>query len=416
MPALCLDCGSRTTPPRCRACGSPRLSAHDELFTLSIAHLDCDAFYASVEKRDAPELADKPVIIGGGKRGVVSTACYVARIRGVRSAMPMFKALALCPDAVVIRPRISYYAEISRQIRAMMDDLTPLVQPLSLDEAFLDLSGTEALHRASPAEMMARLLIRIERELGLTASVGLSHNKFLAKLASEFDKPRGFSVVGRAETLARLAPLPVRAILGVGPAFAATLEREGIRTVADIRRQGAETMLRRHGQAGQRLWQLAHGEDRRRVTPHEAVKSISSETTFERDERDADILDGHLWRLAEKTSDRAKAKDLGGRTVTLKLKRADFRTITRRLTLEDPTQLAGRIYAAAAPLLARELENAPFRLIGVGISGLVAGADADRSDDLLRPDSARAAAVERAADALRARFGDGVILKGRALR
>lgn len=192
---------------------------------MTIAHMDCDAFYASVEKRDNPELASKPVIIGGGKRGVVSTACYVARISGVRSAMPMFQALKLCPDAVVIKPRMSAYVEVSRAVRAMMDELTPEVEPLSLDEAFMDLSGTEKLHGHPQAVMLARLVKRMKDELGITGSIGLSHNKFLAKVASDLDKPRGFSVIGRAETADFLRDKPVRLIWGIGPAAQASLEK-----------------------------------------------------------------------------------------------------------------------------------------------------------------------------------------------
>ena len=180
--------------------------AHDELGQLSIAHMDCDAFYASVEKRDNPTLRDRPVIVGGGTRGVVSTCCYIARIKGVRSAMPMFQALKLCPEAVVVKPRFPAYLEASRAIRAMMEELTPSIEPLSLDEAFLDLSGTARLHGAPPAVLLARLTKRMEDELGLTGSIGLSHNKFLAKIASDLDKPRGFSVIGRAETESFLKP------------------------------------------------------------------------------------------------------------------------------------------------------------------------------------------------------------------
>lgn len=416
MPTLCLDCSS---PPgaalRCPACGSPRRVAHPELTALSIAHLDCDAFYASVEKRDNPALRDRPVIVGGGQRGVVSTACYLARIRGVRSAMPMFKARALCPDAVIVKPRMAVYVEVSRAIRAMMEALTPLVEPLSLDEAFLDLSGTARLHRASPAELMIRLVARIERDLGVTASVGLSHNKFLAKLASEMDKPRGFSVIGRAETLDRLAPLPLRAIWGVGPTFAAMLARDGLATVGDVRARGDAALVQRHGSGGLRLWHLAHGRDARRVSADGAMKSISAETTFDTDLGALAALDGQLWRLAERVAARAKAKGLGGRSVTLKLRQADFRTLTRRATLAEATQLAHVLHATAAPMLARAAGMGPFRLIGIGLSALVPAAEADRAADLLRPEAARATAAERATDAIRARFGSNAILKGRAL-
>jgi DNA polymerase-4 len=417
MSALCRDCLTTfAAGVRCPLCRSPRVIQHPELSDLAIAHMDCDAFYASVEKRDNPGLRDQPVIVGGGTRGVVSTCCYIARIRGVRSAMPMFQALKLCPDAVVVKPRMAVYAEVSRQIRAMMEDLTPAIEPLSLDEAFLDLSGTARLHGAPPAVMLARLIRRMETELGISGSVGLSHNKFLAKIASDLDKPRGFSVIGRAETADFLAARPVRIIWGVGTATQTALERAGIRSISDLLRWDRADLAARFGQMGDRLWHLARGLDSRRVTRDEKVKSISKETTFNEDTSDIDLLDGHLWRLAEQVADRAKAKDMAGRTVTLKLKRADFTGITRRHALPGPTQTADRIYREARALLAACPERGPFRLIGVGISDLGPGAEADRDADLLDPGAATRSAAERATDAIRARFGRDAIIKGRALR
>ncbi|HBD90359.1 MAG TPA: DNA polymerase IV [Gemmobacter sp.] len=417
MPALCRSCLTAfDSGSRCPACRSPRVLAHAELADLSIAHMDCDAFYASVEKRDNPDLRDKPVIVGGGTRGVVSTCCYIARISGVRSAMPMFQALKLCPEAVVVKPRMQAYVEVSRQIRAMMEDLTPAIEPLSLDEAFLDLTGTARLHGAPPAVMLARLVRRMEDELGISGSVGLSHNKFLAKIASDLDKPRGFSVVGRAETQAFLTPKPVRIIWGVGTATQAALEKAGIRTIADLLRWDRVDLVARFGQMGDRLWHLARGEDHRRVSRDEKVKSISKETTFNEDTSDADLLDGHLWRLAEGVADRAKAKDMAGRTVTLKLKRADFSQITRRHALPGPTQTADRIYREARALFDQVPRGAAYRLIGVGISDLTPGRDADLTADLLDPQAETRARAERATDAIRARFGKEAIIKGRALR
>ncbi|MGP1359065.1 DNA polymerase IV [Roseicyclus sp.] len=417
MPALCRDCLTTfETGTRCRACGSPRVTSHPELFALSIAHMDCDAFYASVEKRDNPELRDKPVIIGGGKRGVVSTACYIARIKGVRSAMPMFQALKLCPEAVVVKGRMEVYAEVSRRIRAMMEEMTPAIEPLSLDEAFLDLSGTARLHGQPPAVMLARLTRRMRTELGITGSVGLSHNKFLAKMASDMDKPQGFSVIGRAETLDLLAPKPVGVIWGLGDAGQRALAEAGIRTIADLRRWDRDELIRRFGSQGMRLHDLARGIDTRPVSADRAVKSISNETTFSEDIADIDILDGHIWRLAEKLADRAKAKGLAGRTVTLKLKRDDFRLMTRRVTLPDGTQTADRIYRTARGLYDRMEHPRPYRLIGVGISDLLPAEAADREGDLLDPAAAARAAAERATDRIRARFGPDAILKGRALR
>ncbi|WP_373355445.1 DNA polymerase IV [Pseudoroseicyclus sp. CXY001] len=417
MPALCRAClHAFESGTRCPACRSPRVTSHPELFTLSIAHMDCDAFFASVEKRDRPELRDHPVIIGGGRRGVVSTACYLARIKGVRSAMPMFQALKLCPEAIVVPPRMEAYAEASRAIRAMMDDLTPVIQPLSLDEAFLDLTGTLRLHGAPPAVLLARLTKRMEDELGLSGSIGLSHNKFLAKLASDLDKPRGFSVIGKAETEAFLAPLPVSKIWGIGPAGQASLEKAGIRIFSDLQRWERRELMTRFGQMGDRLWHLARGEDHRPVSAREPVRSISNETTFFEDTSDADLLDGHIWRMAEKVASRAKAKGLAGRVVTLKLKRADFKLLTRRLSLGQPTQMADTLYRTARGLYDASGIKGPFRLIGVGLSELCDAAEADREGDLLDPGASRRAGAERATDAIRARFGKEAIVKGRALR
>ena len=417
MPALCRDCLTRFSGgPRCPACRSPRLVAHAELETLTIAHMDCDAFYASVEKRDNPALRDQPVIVGGGTRGVVSTCCYIARISGVRSAMPMFQALKLCPQAVVVKPRMSVYVDVSRQIRALMERLTPAIEPLSLDEAFLDLTGTERLHGAPAAVLLAGLVKQMEDDLGITGSIGLSHNKFLAKIASDIDKPRGFSVIGRADTAEFLRPKPVRIIWGVGEAGQTALAAAGIRSIADLLRWDRRDLQARFGSMGDRLYHLARGEDLRRVTRDEPMKSISAETTFDEDTSDPDILDGHLWRLAERVSDRAKAKDLAGRTVTLKLKRTDFQIVTRRHSLQDPTQTADRLYREARALYDQGQARGSFRLIGVGLSDLTPAADADRMSDLLDPQAASRRAAERATDAIRARFGQDAIIKGRALR
>ncbi|WP_158965936.1 DNA polymerase IV [Chachezhania sediminis] len=423
-PALCRDCLSwwpdwrppKAGRPRCPSCGGLRLLSHPELFSLSIAHMDCDAFYASVEKRDDPSLADKPLIIGGGKRGVVSTACYVARIRGVRSAMPMFKALELCPDAVVLRPRMEVYAAVSKQIRAMMDDLTPVIEPLSLDEAFLDLSGTERLHGAPPAVMLARLTRRMKDELGLTGSIGLSHNKFLAKVASDLDKPRGYSIIGRAQTADFLRDKPVRLIWGIGPAAQESLDRAGIRSFSDLLRWEKADLTARFGSMGTRLYHLARGEDFRSVSANEPVRSISNETTFFEDTSDPVILDGHLWRMAEKVSARAKAKGIAGRVVTLKLKRADHKILTRRISLRTPTQMADTLYRTARALLDQAEKQGPFRLLGCGLSDLVPDAQADTSGDLLDPGAESRARAERATDAIRNRFGTEAIMKGRTLR
>jgi len=417
MPTLCRDCLTiYDTGTRCTACRSPRKIAHPELLDLTIAHMDCDAFYASVEKRDNPDLADKPVIIGGGRRGVVSTACYVARIKGVKSAMPMFQALKLCPEAVVVSPRMDAYVEASRAIRTMMDDLTPNVEPLSLDEAFMDMTGTVRLHGAPPAVMLARLIKRMKEEVGLSGSIGLSHNKFLAKVASDLDKPRGFSVIGKAETTEFLRPKPVRLIWGIGPVAQESLGKAGIRTFDDLLRWDRRNLHDRFGDMGERLYGLARGEDPRQVSSNTPVKGISNETTFNDDTDDSDILDGHIWRMAEKVSARAKAKDIAGRVVTLKLKTSAHKSITRRRSLHTPTQLADTIYRTARGLFDQAGDMGPFRLLGVGISQLTAAQDADKTGDLLDPDAGKRAKAEEASDIIRKKFGAKAIIKGRALR
>lgn len=417
MAALCRDCLAQIAPSRrCPSCGSPRVLSHPELDTLTIAHMDCDAFYASVEKRDDPSLEGKPVIIGGGRRGVVSTACYVARIRGVRSAMPMFQALKLCPEAVIIKPRMDAYVEASRAIRKMMEDLTPAIEPLSLDEAFLDMTGTARLHGAPPAVMLAHLVRRMKTELGLTGSIGLSHNKFLAKVASDLDKPHGFSIIGAAETTDFLRDKPVRLIWGVGAVTRASLDKAGIRTFSDLLRWEQTDLVARFGSMGDRLWHLARGQDHRRISANAPVKSISKETTFNDDTSDRDILDGHIWRLSEQVADRAKARDIAGRVVTLKLKRSDFKSLTRRVSLTDPTQLADRIYRHARALFDQLDDKGPFRLIGCGISELTTAEGADLAGDLLDPDATKRSRAERATDTIRNRYGARAIVKGRALR
>jgi len=416
MRALCRNCGwigaLGERPDRCPQCGSPRLIAHEELTELSIAHVDCDAFYASIEKRDDPTLRDKPLIVGGGQRGVVSTCCYIARQSGVRSAMPMFTALKLCPDAVVLRPNMAKYVSVSRDVRALMDTLTPLVEPLSIDEAFLDLSGTRTLHRASPAEVLAKLARDVETQIGITLSIGLSHNKFLAKTASDLDKPRGFAVIGKAETLSFLAEQPVDLIYGVGKVFAETLRRDGFHTIGQLQQTAPEDLMRRYGETGARLARLSRGEDSRAVSVDGEMKTISSETTFNTDLASFDELSTELLALSERLSERVKAKNLVGDTVTLKLKSAGFRLRTRARHLMISTQLASVLYETGLQLLAREIDGTAFRLIGIGLSGL-AEASGDDPIDLIEPGIARKAAAERAMDSVRTRFGRDAVIRGK---
>ena len=411
--AFCRDCLTDATDgaTRCRACGSPRLARHAELDTLAIAHIDCDAFYATIEKRDDPALADKPVVVGGGNRGVVAAACYVARTYGSRSAMPMFEARRRCPSLVVVRPDFGKYSKVGREVRRAMLSLTPLVEPISIDEAFLDLTGTERLHGLMPAKVLARLATQVERDLGITVSIGLSANKFLAKIASDLDKPRGFAVLSASDAPAFLAPKPVGFIYGVGAASAAKLAADGFRTIADLQRAAPNDLARRYGDEGYRLWQLARGVDARTVDPERETKSISAETTFERDIAEMRPLEQHLWALSEKVSDRMKASALTGSTVTLKLKTADFKLRTRARSLGQPTQLAARIYATGRDLLAREVGSARFRLIGIGVSNLEDAAGDDLADLIDR----RAAEAEHAVDRLRTKFGHDAVIKGLAL-
>jgi DNA polymerase-4 len=408
---FCRDClTDAAQAARCTACGSPRLLRHAELDTLSIAHVDCDAFYATIEKRDDPALAVEPVIVGGGKRGVVATCCYIARTYGVKSAMPMFEALRLCPRANVVKPNFEKYAKAGREVRRMMFELTPLVEPLSIDEAFLDLSGTARLHGMSPAKALARFAAAVEKNIRITVSIGLACNKFLAKIASDLDKPRGFAVLCAAEAPAFLAPKPVSFIYGVGKVSATRYDRDGFHRIADLQRVNEAELMRRYGEEGRRLSRLSRGIDERDVSPERETKSVSSETTFEHHIADFRSLEKILWSLAEEVSARLKAKELAGATVTLKLKTADFKIRTRARSLESPTQLARRIFAAARSLLEHETDGAPYRLLGVGVSAIVTADEADPADLV----DGRSALAEHAVDSVRARFGDDAVIRGLA--
>ncbi len=418
--ALCRDClrdhdEARAPVRRCPSCGSPRLLRHAERDSLHLAHIDCDAFYAAIEKRDDPSLLDKPVIIGGGKRGVVSTCCYIARMSGVRSAMPMFQALKACPEATVIKPDMAKYVAVGRQVRRLMQELTPLVEPLSIDEAFLDLGGTERLHHASPAVTLARFQRRIEDEIGITISVGLSYAKFLAKVASDLDKPRGFSIIGQAEAVAFLAQKPVGMIPGIGKAGVAKLAQSGFRVIGDLAKAEIATLYRLVGKDGPRLRNLALGIDPRKVTVEHEAKTVSSETTLDVDLARFEELEPILWRLCERTSQRLKAQELAGRTVTLKLKTHDFHIITRAARLPEPSQLAARLFSAGRDLLKRECTGPRYRLIGIGMSDFADPAEADRGD-LADQQTPRLKAMESALDKVRAKFGDAAIEKGLSLR
>jgi DNA polymerase-4 len=413
---FCRDCLAPLTDAaerRCPNCGSPRLTRADP--ALAIAHVDCDAFYASVEKRDRPELADKPLIIGGGmRRGVVSTCCYIARTFGVRSAMPMARALKLCPQATVIPPDMAKYVVVSRQIREKMGELTPLVEPLSIDEAFLDLNGCEAALGLPVALALARFARDIEREIGVTVSIGLSYCKFLAKFASDLDKPRGFSVIARGEAMALLAPLSVGRLWGVGAVAQARLERAGLKTIGDLQRLDEAGAFARIGEDGRRLWRLARGIDDRKVTPDRETKSISAETTFDEDVADRAELERTLMVLSEKVARRLKQAELAAGGVTLKLRLPDFKLRTRARPL-PATQLAPRLFEAGRQLLAAQPAAERYRLIGIGASDLKPAAEADAAD-LIEGDRTKEKARETAIEALRDKFGRAAVVRGLAFR
>ena len=410
---LCRDCSGRPAAAgkTCPACGSARILCHEELHELTVAHVDCDAFYAAIEKRDRPELRDVPVIVGGRHRGVVAACCYIAREFGVHSAMPMYQALRACPDASVIRPDMKKYVAVGRAIRTMMKALTPLVEPLSIDEAFLDLAGTQSLHRGSPAQTLAGLARQVEDELAITVSIGLSYNKFLAKIASDLDKPRGFRVIGRAEARGFLADQPVGLLWGVGRAMQQRLARDGIKRIGELADIGEPGLVTRYGRIGRRLWSCARGEDDRPVDPRRETKSVSSETTLDTDLADAAALRPLLWQLAETVARRMKKSGLAGRRVTLKLKTADFRLLTRTRRLSGPTHSAEAMYRATQPLLDREADGRAFRLIGIGAHDLVDTAQVAQGDLF---DAAPAESlIDQALDTVREKFGDEAIVKGR---
>ena len=418
MASLCRDCfltsDAAFPSALCPSCGGHRVVSHPELLTLTIAHVDCDAFYASVEKRDRPELTAKPVIVGGGTRGVVAAACYIARLYGVRSAMPMFKALKACPDAVVIKPDFAKYTAASRQIRALMAELTPLVQPLSIDEAALDLTGTEALHGAPAAPILARFAQAVEREAGVTISIGLAPNRLLGKIAAGRDKPRGFAVIGAHEAASLLAPEPVRLLPGIGPTLARKLEAMGITRLGHLQALTDKDAFRKLGDDGPALIRRARGEDSRKVDPTRETKSVSAETTFDTDLAAVPDLERHLWRLSEKLARRLKEQDLAAGGVVLKLKTAAFATRTRSGRLPSPTVLPDRLFELARTLLAREATGTSFRLIGIGANPLVPRSEADRGD-LADTATPKLAAAQAAIDTLRGRFGNAAIGRGRSL-
>ncbi len=379
-----------------------------------ILHVDMDAFYASVEVRRDPSLAGRAVLVGGlGGRGVVASASYEARRFGVSSAMPIARARRLCPEAVVIPPDFSAYQEASVALRQILDSVTPLVEPLALDEAFLDVGGAVRLF-GQPAVIGARLRQRIRDELELPASVGVAPNKYLAKLCSGKAKPDGLLHLRAEQVRAFLDPLPVRDLWGVGEQTAARLDRFGLRSVADVIQAGEQVLIRIVGHAaGAQLFELAKGSDQRPVVPHQPAKGMSAEETFDRDVDDPAVLRRELLRLSETVAQRLRRGGAAGRTVTLKLRYANFQTVTRSRTLPVPTDHATELHREVAALLdALRLERVRVRLVGVAVTNLLPAGAAHQlrmfADD-------RWSILERAADQARTRFGDQAVTRGALL-
>ena len=382
-----------------------------------ILHVDMDAFYASVEQRDRPELKGQPVIVGGTPqgRGVVSAASYEARRYGVHSAMPAATAVRLCPHGVFLRPRIGYYARISEQIRAIFDRYTPLVEPLSLDEAFLDVRGSVHLF-GPPLEIARQIKSAIREELNLVASVGVAPNMFLAKIASDLEKPDGLVVVEEGTEQAFLDPLPVGRLWGVGRVAGRAFEQLGIHTIGQLRRMPVDVLVSKFGSAGEHLWNLAHGRDDRSVVPEHQAKSISHETTFEQNICDREVLRAWLLDLTDQVSRRVRSHGLRGKTVQLKVRFSDFRTITRSQSLPEPTDVTDEIWEAASRMFDQRLPDPlpPVRLLGMGVSSL----DQSGEQQTLLFDGderQRQSRLDQATDQIRARFGAEAIGRAAAI-
>jgi DNA polymerase-4 len=379
----------------------------------AVVHVDMDAFYAAVEQRDRPELRGRPVIVGADPRGrgVVSAASYEARVFGVRSAMPISRAYRLCPHGVYLPVDMPKYARVSSEIMAILADFSPLVEPVSVDEAFVDLTGTGTLW-GPPAEAVRRIKSRIRETTQLTASAGLATNKFVAKVASDLHKPDGLVIVAPGEEAAFLTPLPIERLWGVGKVTARELAQLGVRTIGQLQRLPAEVLAARLGPHGPGLRALALGQDDRPVEPLASPKSIGAEETFERDCRDAARLEATLRGQAERVARELRAERLAACRVTLKLRWADFRTLTRSHT-GDPTQDGLELYRRTATLLARQRLVQPVRLIGLSASAL--RPEARGQLPLLDPAVVRRERLARAVDRITIRFGRSAILPARLL-
>ena len=400
----------------CPRCSSPLILTHPEMNQLNIAHIDCDAFFASVEKKRNPDLQDKPVIIGFGQRGVVSTACYVARIKGVKSAMPMFKALELCPDAVIIKPRIGAYAPISKQLKEMMLAITPSVNFTSIDEAYLDLNGTYESHKKTPVQSLVTLARQIENNLGLTVSIGLSLNRYLAKIASNLDKPKGFTLFGQREVEAILPTFPLSFVQGVGKVFLKSLNQKGFYTIEDIKGFNQSELENQLGSMGEYLWHVARGKNYQRTRKNRSIRSISNETTFSKNLNDLEKLEGHAWRLTVKVSDRAKTKNYLGKTVCLVVKQTNHKRITRQVTLIVPSNSSTIIFYRIQELLRDVLQHSPFRLIGVGLKDLIEDSQYNQSNSLIEDNYHKEIKAEAVSDLIRKKFGEKALFYGRSLK
>ena len=380
----------------------------------AILHVDMDAFYASVEVMDDPSLAGKPVIVGGTPetRGVVAAASYEARKFGVHSAMSSYRAHRLCPHGVFILPRMSRYVAVSRDIHTILESLTPLVEPISIDEAFLDVTGSRALF-GTAVDIGRALKHRIRKEVGLVASVGVAPNKFLAKLASDLEKPDGFVVITQEDAAARLAPLPVSRLWGVGKKTEAVLVAAGIHTIGDLARSSHATLERLVGSYAAHMRELARGLDDRDVIPDAEAKSIGAENTFARDLAGAAELRAELVLLSERVATRARDEGMVGHTVNLKARYADFTTVTRALTLPEPTCESVVIRDTARELLETRLDRngRALRLLGVSLSNLSHGEELTR-DLFDTPHSTRNRTLDGVMDGLRTRFGTGAVRRG----
>ena len=413
---ICRDCAKHSLlESKCQECNSPRILKLDDLLSLKIAHIDCDAFYASIEKSQNPHLINKPVIVGGGQRGVVTTCCYIARIKGIKSAMPIFKAKKLCPEAIIIPPRMSLYKHVSNLIFKKFYRLTPSVETIAFDEAYLDFSGTYQLFKKTPAELLVKLAIEIEKELNITVSIGLSENKFLSKLASSFSKPKGFTVIRSSEKSEFLKKLHIKNIPGIGPKFQKKLEKNSIVKIEDIVNQKPEVLLSKFGKYGLTIWNLAKGIDERKVEASSVRKSISKETTFETDVSDLKILKKTLWILAEEVSEILKNKNILAKSLTIKLKRHNFKIITNTQTFKEPTILAEDLYQVAISLLKKRLELIPFRLIGISTSKFSFEKQETFTNFNSNSKLQKIERTEYAMDKIRQKFGKQIIKKGRAL-